>query len=51
MGDDLRRAEIDLDLAERKRTYIWFVRGMFLFFAHAVVILLVLAYVFSDGMG
>jgi hypothetical protein len=40
-----------IDLAERQKTYRWFVRSAFVFAAHVVVILLVLGYIFSDGMG
>ena len=40
-----------IDLAERKKLYRWFVRGSFLFAAHVLAVLLVLGYVFSDGMG
>jgi hypothetical protein len=39
------------DLAERRKVYRWFVRGTFLFAAHVLAVLLVLGYVFSDGMG
>ena len=38
-------------MAEHRQTYRWFVRGAFIFAAHVVVVLLVLGYVFSDGMG
>jgi len=40
-----------IDLAEHQRTYRGFVRGVVLFTAHAAIILLILAYVFSDRMG
>jgi hypothetical protein len=40
-----------IDLAERKKLYRWFVRGSFLFAAHVLAVLLVLGYIFSDGMG
>jgi len=36
---------------EHSKTYRWFVRGVVIFTAHAAVILLVLAYVFSADMG
>lgn len=39
------------DFAYHERTYRAFVRGVVLVTVHAAVILLVLAYVFSDGMG
>ena len=39
------------DLAQHTETYKWFVRGVAAVAVHALVILLVLAYVFSDGMG
>ena len=35
--------------AEHERTYRYFVRGVLLFAAHAFVILLILAWVFSDS--
>jgi hypothetical protein len=41
--EDHRVAELD---PERLRTYRWFVRGMFLFAAHAIAILIILALVF-----
>jgi hypothetical protein len=41
----------EIDLAERRKIYRWFVRGTFLFAAHALAVLLVLGYVFSDGFG
>ncbi len=36
--------------AEHERTYRGFVRGVFIFAAHVLVILLVLAWVFSDSL-
>ena len=39
------------DWAEHQRTYKLFVRGVLLFAAHALVILLILAWVFSDSLG
>jgi hypothetical protein len=39
------------DWTEHERTYRWFVTGVFLFAAHALVILLVLAWVFADSLG
>jgi hypothetical protein len=39
------------DWTEHARTYRWFVRGVLLFAAHALVILLILAWVFADEMG
>ena len=41
----------ETDMVQRRKFYQWFVRGAFLLAAHAVVILLVLGYIFSDGMG
>ena len=40
-----------IDLAERRKLYRWFVRGTFLFAAHVLAVLLVLGYIFSDGFG
>ena len=40
-----------LDLEEHERTYKWFVRGVFIFAAHVLAILLVLAWVFADSFG
>ena len=39
------------DFAERERTYRGFVKGVIIFAAHVLVILLVLAWVFSDSFG
>jgi aa3 type cytochrome c oxidase subunit IV len=39
------------DWAEHQRTYKGFVRGVLLFAAHVLVILLILAWVFSDSLG
>jgi len=39
------------DFAEHQRTYRYFVRGVFLFAAHVLVILLILAWVFADRFG
>jgi hypothetical protein len=36
---------------EHTRTYTWFVRGVILFAAHALVILFILAWMFADEMG
>ena len=41
----------EIDLAERRKIYRWFVRGAFLFAAHVLAVLLVLGYIFSDGFG
>jgi hypothetical protein len=38
------------DWAEHARTYRYFVRGVLLFAAHVFVILLILAWVFSDSL-
>jgi hypothetical protein len=43
--------DMDAEMAYHRRTYVWFVRGTLLFAAHALVILAVLGWVFSDGMG
>jgi hypothetical protein len=48
---DQNQVDPEIDLAERRKTYRWFVRSAFLFAAHVVVVLLVLGYIFSDGMG
>ena len=37
--------------AEHERTYKYFVRGVILFAAHALIVLLILAWVFSDSLG
>jgi hypothetical protein len=39
------------DWTEHTRTYTGFVRGVLLFAAHALVILLIVAWVFADEMG
>jgi Bacterial aa3 type cytochrome c oxidase subunit IV len=39
------------DMAEHKRTYALFVRGVAVVAAHALVILAILAWVFSAQMG
>ena len=39
------------DWAEHERTYRGFVKGVLLFAAHVLVVLLVLAWVFSDSLG
>jgi len=39
------------DWAEHERTYKYFVRGVAVFAAHVLVILLILAWVFSDSLG
>jgi hypothetical protein len=39
------------DWAEHQRTYRWFVRGVFVFAAHVLVVLLILAWVFTDSLG
>ena len=38
------------DWAEHERTYKGFVKGVFIFAAHVLVILLILAWVFSDSL-
>jgi hypothetical protein len=43
--------EPEIDLAERRKVYRWFVRCTFLFAAHVLAVLLVLGYLFSDGFG
>ncbi len=43
--------EPQIDLAYHRRTYRAFVRGVVWVTAHAAVVLLILAYVFSDSMG
>ena len=37
--------------AEHERTYQLFVKSIFIFAAHVLVILLILAWVFSDSLG
>jgi hypothetical protein len=44
-------ASADEDWTQHERTYRYFVRGVLLFAAHAIVILLILAWVFSDSFG
>jgi Bacterial aa3 type cytochrome c oxidase subunit IV len=39
------------DFAEHEKTYRYFVKGVFLFAAHVLVILLILAWVFADRFG
>jgi len=39
------------DFAEHEQTYRYFVKGVFVFAAHVLVILLVLAWVFADRFG
>ena len=39
------------DLAEHEQTYRYFMKGAFLFAAHVLVILLILAWVFADSFG
>jgi len=39
------------DWAEHERTYRGFVKGVFIFAAHVLLVLLILAWVFSDGLG
>ena len=39
------------DFAEHEKTYRYFVRGVFLFAAHVLLILLILAWIFSDRFG
>jgi hypothetical protein len=41
----------EIDMAERRKVYRWFVRGAVLFAAHTIAVLLVLAYVFAGGFG
>ncbi len=39
------------DWAEHTRTYRGFVKGVLLFAAHALIVLLILAWVFADSFG
>jgi hypothetical protein len=39
------------DFVEHEQTYRYFVKGAFLFAAHVLVILLILAWVFADSFG
>jgi len=39
------------DFAEHEQTYRYFVRGVLLFAAHLLLILLILAWVFADRFG
>jgi hypothetical protein len=39
------------DRAEHERTYRGFVKGVFIFAAHGLLMLLILAWVFSDSLG
>jgi Bacterial aa3 type cytochrome c oxidase subunit IV len=39
------------DWAEHERTYRGFVKGVFIFAAHVLLILLILAWIFSDSLG
>jgi len=39
------------DFAEHEQTYRNFVKGVFLFAAHVLVILIILAWVFADRFG
>lgn len=39
------------DWIEHERTYRGFVKGVFIFAAHVLVVLLILAWVFSDSLG
>jgi Bacterial aa3 type cytochrome c oxidase subunit IV len=39
------------DFVEHEQTYRYFVKGVFLFAAHVLVILLILAWVFADSFG
>ena len=39
------------DFAEHEKTYRYFVRGVLLFAAHVLLILLILAWIFSDRFG
>jgi Bacterial aa3 type cytochrome c oxidase subunit IV len=39
------------DWAEHERTYRGFVKGVFIFAAHVLLILLVLAWIFSASLG
>jgi hypothetical protein len=51
MSADIDEAAPEIDMAERRKVYRWFVRGTLLFAAHVLAVLLVLGYVFSDGFG
>jgi hypothetical protein len=48
MADHIPSCE---DFAEHKQTYRYFVRGVLLFAAHVLLILLLLAWVFADRFG
>jgi hypothetical protein len=39
------------DFTEHEQTYRYFVKGAFLFAAHVLVVLLILAWVFADSFG
>jgi len=47
----LPMAGIQDDFAEHERTYRAFVRGVLLFAAHVLAVLLLLAWVFADSLG
>ena len=47
----IKRPVPEDDWAEHQRTYKYFVRGVVLFAAHVLVVLLILAWVFSDSLG
>jgi hypothetical protein len=47
---DLPRMTHEEDWAEHKRTYRWFVKGMLIFAAHVLAVLLILAWVFADNL-
>jgi hypothetical protein len=51
MDTQLQTESPEQDWQYHERTYKWFVRGTLLFAAHALVILLILGYIFSDNMG
>jgi len=50
-GSSQGQTDPQVDLAERRKVYRWFVRCAFLFAAHTLAILLVLGYIFSNGFG
>jgi hypothetical protein len=49
MADVDRATTLQEDWAEHERTYRGFVKGVVLFAAHVLVILLILAWVFADS--
>lgn len=49
--DERERIPTAEDFAAHEETYRHFVKGVFLFAAHVLVILLILAWVFADHFG